>query len=253
MPVHLYGQMCDMKKMRKLADKYNLKIIEDAAHCLEGIRDGVRPGELGDTACFSFYATKSITCGEGGAVITNDEKIAEKIKKMRLHGLTKNASERYNKKFAHWDVEMFGWKYNMDNIQAALLLNQMQLIDALWQKRENLYKYYVGLFKTVDTIELPKILIGVKHANHLFTIWVDAKKRDAMVDKLDKCGIPVQVNYRPIHLMSYFRKNFGYKNGDFPIAEKIGMSTITLPFYPKLKKTEANHVAKGVEDVLNKK
>src|SRR5437764_11113283 len=119
-PVHLYGQMCDMRALRDLANRRGLFLIEDAAHCIEGIRDGVRPGLLGDTACFSFYATKNLTCGEGGAVVCNDDKLLEKLRLLRLHGMTKTAADRAREGYQHWDMVELGWKYNMDNIQAAL-------------------------------------------------------------------------------------------------------------------------------------
>ncbi|HEX6513902.1 MAG TPA: DegT/DnrJ/EryC1/StrS family aminotransferase, partial [Chloroflexota bacterium] len=115
MPVHLYGQMCDMRALRQIADRHKLFIVEDAAHCVEGTRDGIRPGELGDTACFSFYATKNLTCGEGGAVVTDDSELAERLRLLRLHGMTKNAFDRYREGYQHWDMVMLGWKYNMDN------------------------------------------------------------------------------------------------------------------------------------------
>ena len=108
-----------MKRIRGIADRHSLVVIEDAAHAIEARRDGVRPGELGDAACFSFYATKNITSGEGGAISTNSEEIAEQFKKLRLHGMSKEAADRYSKKYEHWDMEILGWKYNMDNIQAA--------------------------------------------------------------------------------------------------------------------------------------
>jgi dTDP-4-amino-4,6-dideoxygalactose transaminase len=248
MPVHLYGQMCDMKKIRAIADKHNLKIIEDAAHCVEGERDGVRPGQLGDAAAFSFYATKSITCGEGGALVTNDSALAEKVRKMRTHGLTKSAADRYEKKFQHWDMEIFGWKYNMDNIQAAMLLGQLAKIDSFWERRNVIYKNYNDAF---SAIAHPAVLKGVKHAAHLFVLWV--KNRDAVINALSETGIPATVNYRPIHLMSYFRKTYGYGEGMFPVAEKIGASTVTLPLYPKLTNEEVGYIMDKVTNITEDK
>ena len=142
LPVHLYGQMCDMKKIRKIADKNHLVVIEDAAHAIEVNRDEIRPGELGDAACFSFYPTKSITSGEGGAIATNNEGISEKLTKLRLHGMSKGAAERYSRRYEHWDMEMLGWKYNMDNIQAALLLNQLEHVEEFRDRREEICQKY---------------------------------------------------------------------------------------------------------------
>lgn len=241
-PVHLYGQMCDMKRIKKIAEKYNLKIIEDAAHCIEGERDGIMPGRLGDVACFSFYATKSITSGEGGAIATNNKKLADKVRMLRMHGMTKEAADRYSGIYQHWDITECGWKYNMDNIQAALLMPQLEKIDENWRKREKLYNEYLKNLKTIPGIEYPEIVTKSKSAYHLFTIWVNKDKRDYILKKLGKSGIGVAVNYKAIHLLTYFKNLFGFKRGDFPIAEEIGDSTISLPFWIGLKNNEIQKI-----------
>ncbi|MBI2450051.1 MAG: DegT/DnrJ/EryC1/StrS family aminotransferase [Candidatus Nealsonbacteria bacterium] len=251
LPVHLYGQMADMKKIRKIADKHKLKVIEDAAHCMEGARDGARVGQLSDAACFSFYATKNITCGEGGAISLNNEKTASLLKKTRLHGLEQSAYERYEKKFTHSDMAFYGWKYNMNNIQASLLAGQLSRIEKLWRRREEICKRYTKAFQNVPGINLPKTLDGVKHARHLFTIWVDSGKRSQIREELQKRGVANVVNYWPaVHLMTYYRKRYGYKPGDFPVAEAISEKTITLPFYPKLTNKEVDFIIANVLDVI---
>ena len=169
-PVHLYGQMCDMKKIRPVAAKHHLKIIEDAAHAIEASRDGIRVGGVADAVCFSFYATKNITSGEGGAVSTHQKKLAESLKMLRLHGIDKGAADRYTKEFRHWDMPVLGWKYNMDNIQGALLIGQLERIEALWRKRESLWKRYEEELRTVNGITLLKTRPKVKHGRHLFTV-----------------------------------------------------------------------------------
>ena len=238
LPVHLYGQMCDMKKIKRIADKNNLKIVEDSAHCIEGKRDGIRPGQLGDVACFSFYATKNITSGEGGAIATSNKEISNKVRILRTHGMSKEAADRYSGKYKHWDMIECGWKYNMDNIQAALLLPQLAKIDKYWKKRDTLYKGYIKYLEEIPHIDYPKIENNSKSVYHLFTIWVDKNRRDEILRKLGEKGIGVAVNYRAIHLLTYFRKTFGFKRGDFPIAEDIGDKTISLPFYVKLQFNE---------------
>ena len=250
LPVHLYGQMCDMKSIKTIADKHNLKIVEDAAHCVEGKRDGIGPGQLGDVVCFSFYATKNITSGEGGAIATNYKEIADKIRLLRQHGITKSAAERYSGTYNHWDMVESGWKYNMDNIQAALLLPQLEKIDKFWAKRDELYKKYVNCLDEISGIELPVIADNSKSAYHLFTIWVNADKRDETLKKLGTEQIGVAVNYRAIHLLTYFKETFGFKEGDFPIAEKIGNRTISLPFYVLLQPEEVEYVAVKLKDIL---
>jgi len=249
-PVHLYGQMCDMRKIRALADKYRLVVIEDAAHAIEAEREGIKVGKLGDTACFSFYATKNITSGEGGAITTHKKKTADLLKMLRLHGIDKSAIDRYTKSYRHWDMPLLGWKYNMDNIQAALLIGQLQRIDELWSRREKIWSMYEDAFFNVNGIRILKTVSDSRHSRHLFTILVNPHKRDSILDLLQKKGVGVAVNYRSVHLLSYYRKKFGYKNRDFPVAEDIGKRTISLPLYPGLKDAEIEYVIKTVMDVV---
>ena len=249
LPVHLYGQMCDMKKIREIADKHHLAVIEDAAHAIEAVRDGARPGQLSDAASFSFYATKNITSGEGGAISTNSEEIAEKLKKLRLHGMSKGAAERYSRRYEHWDMEMLGWKYNMSNIQAALLLNQLENIEKRWQRREQICQMYEEAFKEDSGVTCLKVLPNSKSARHLFTILVPPERRDSIMGQLQERGIGIAVNFRPIHLLTFYRQTYGYKRGMYPMAEKIGDSTITLPLYPKLTDEEIRYVIQTVKEV----
>jgi dTDP-4-amino-4,6-dideoxygalactose transaminase len=249
-PVHLYGQMCDMKKIRSLSEKYHLKIIEDAAHAIEASRDGIRVGRVSDAACFSFYATKNITSGEGGAVCTGKKKLADSLKMLRLHGINKGAAERYTKLYRHWDMPVLGWKYNMDNIQGALLIGQLGRIEDLWMKRERIGNLYEEELRTINGITLLKTLPKVKHARHLFTVLSPPAERDSLLRALQAHDIGVAVNYRPIHLLRYYRKEFGYKEGDFPVAEEIGRRTLSLPLYPSLKEREVRYVVKVLKKSL---
>ncbi len=249
-PVHLYGQMCDMRSIRDIADRHGLFVIEDAAHCVEGMRDGVRPGELGDTACFSFYATKNLTCGEGGALVTDDDALAQRLRLLHLHGMTKTAADRHREGYQHWDMTVLGWKYNMSNLQAAFLLPQMDCLEENWRKREDLFKRYEGMLAGVPGLTWPKTLPGVRHAHHLFPVWVPGGRRDAVVKKLQESGVGVVVNYRAIHLLTYFVENFGFRRGDFPVAEHIGDSTLSLPFYPSMPGTHVASVADTLRNIL---
>ncbi|KAF0238448.1 MAG: arnB2, partial [bacterium] len=184
LPVHLYGHMCDMQALRKIADKHNLKIIEDAAHCLEGVRDGFRPGQLGDAVCFSFYATKSITCGEGGAIGVSDEKLVDILRKLSLHGMSHSAADRYHGHYQHWEMELAGWKYNLSNIQAALLIPQLACVEKYLSRREEICKRYEKAFMDLPGVSFPKVLPNTKSARHLFTIWVDPQVRDEKMFEL---------------------------------------------------------------------
>jgi dTDP-4-amino-4,6-dideoxygalactose transaminase len=249
-PVHLYGQMCDMKRIKAIANKFKLIIIEDAAHAIESERDKIRVGQLSYCACFSFYATKNITSGEGGAITTHEKSLADSLKMLRLHGIDKGAADRYTGHYRHWDMPVLGWKYNMDNIQASLLIGQLARIEALWLKRDTLRKFYEEELSKIKNISLLKIFPGSKHANHLFTVLVPAQKRDAILWRLQDCGIGVAVNYRPIHLLKYYRDAFGYCEGDYPVAEEIGKRTISLPLYPSLRKSDIRYIVKVLKEEL---
>jgi dTDP-4-amino-4,6-dideoxygalactose transaminase len=250
MPVHLYGQMCDMRALRALADRHRLAIVEDSAHCVEGRRAGVGPGHLGEAACLSFYATKALTSGEGGAVVTNDAALAAKLRLLRLHGMTKAAYDRHREGYQHWDMVMLGWKYNMDNIQAALMLPQLERLEMNAERRQRLAAHYRAGLAGIPGVGGPVVLPGVRHAWHVFPIWVAPERRDAVIAGLQGHGIPTVVNYRAIHLLTYFRETFGFRSGMFPVAERIGDSTLSLPFYPGMPNDQVETVVEAVRAVM---
>jgi len=250
MPVHLYGQMCDMRRLRAIADKHKLAIIEDCAHCIEADRDGVGPGQLGEIACFSFYATKNITSGEGGALTTNDDQLADAMRVLRLHGMNKDAMNRYQTGYKHYDMERLGCKANLSDIQSALLIGQLKRMHALRDRREEVCQRYEKAFSNVKGVTFPRVLPKSKSARHLFTIRVDPAKRDAILAYLQQKQIGVAVNFNPIHLFTFYRKTFGYKGGEFPVAERFGASTITLPMYPKLTDDEISYVIESVKEAV---
>jgi len=238
-------------KIREIADKHHLHIIEDAAHAIEASRDGMKVGQLADAACFSFYATKNITSGEGGAVTTGNALLADELKMLRQHGIDRGAADRYTKRYEHWDMPLLGWKYNMDNIQAALLIGQLERIETLPQKREELWRAYEEALKDVRDAHMLRTIAGVQHARHLLAILVPPPKRERLLLALQNRGIGIAVNYRPIHLLKYYRENFLYKEGDFPIAEEIGRRTMSLPFYPDLTRDELAYVVQVLKEELN--
>ncbi|OGG06642.1 MAG: hypothetical protein A3F83_06285 [Candidatus Glassbacteria bacterium RIFCSPLOWO2_12_FULL_58_11] len=247
LPVHLYGQMCDMRAIRRIARKHGLAVVEDAAHALEAARDGVRVGELGDAACFSFYPTKSITCGEGGAVATTSAELAGKLRLLRYHGMNKTAAERYGKDQVEYEITCLGWKYNMDNIKAALLAGQLERAWKFHGKRARLAAHYRKKLSGVPGIRLIEELPESRHAWHLFTLLVPPEKRAEFVRRIKAAGIGVSINYIPIHLLQFFREKFGFKPGMFPAAEAIGASAVCLPLYPKLTFREADTVIAAVK------
>ncbi|CAA7618715.1 conserved hypothetical protein [Magnetospirillum sp. LM-5] len=252
MPVHLYGLMADMQRLRTIADRHRLSIVEDAAHCVEGRRDGIRPGGLGETACFSFYATKNLTCGEGGAIVTNDTALYQRLKLLRVHGMDKTANDRAREGYTHWDMPVFGWKYNMSNIDAALLVPQFARLPATLARRQALAERYVDRLTRLADVDIPAQVAGTPdtciHAHHLFPIWTE--RRDAVIAALQHRNVEVVVNYRAIHLLTYLQDTLGHRPGDFPVAEALGRRTLSLPFYPSMPPEDVDAVVGRLEEAL---
>ncbi|MDP4198242.1 MAG: DegT/DnrJ/EryC1/StrS family aminotransferase [Bacteroidota bacterium] len=251
LPVHLYGQMCDMRRMSEIARKHKLAIIEDCAHSVESERDGVRPGELSDMAVFSFYATKNLASGEGGAITTNNQDLYEKLMVLRQHGMNKSAADRYSARFKHYDMETLGYKCNMFDIQAAMLLPQLPRLAERLERREAICTRYAEGFRNAEGISFPSVLPGSVHGRHLFTIWVDPLIRDEVLNDLQDRGIGVAVNFRSINRLTYYRTQLALPEGSFPVAERIGDSTITLPLYTKLKEEEIDYVIEQTIESVN--
>ncbi|PIQ77086.1 UDP-4-amino-4,6-dideoxy-N-acetyl-beta-L-altrosamine transaminase [Candidatus Peregrinibacteria bacterium CG11_big_fil_rev_8_21_14_0_20_46_8] len=252
LPVHLYGQMCDMKTIAAIARKHKLSVIEDAAHAIESTRDGIQPGKLSDAACFSFYATKNLTSGEGGALTTNNKKLAERVRMLRQHGMSTTAADRYTKKYRHYDMLELGFKYNMYNLQAALLIDQLARLNVNLKKRAALVARYEKAFaknpKITRITQLSETIAKTRSAHHLYTILVPKSRRDTVMHKLQDKNIGVAVNFRPIHKMSYYKNKYGTQS--FPIAEDIGAHTISLPLYPRLTAAEQSYVIACVNEAV---
>lgn len=248
LPVHLYGQMCDMKRMNEIAKKHKLAIIEDCAHCVEGVRDGVKPGDLSDMAVFSFYATKNLACGEGGAITTNRDDLAEKLFRLRQHGMNKSAADRYTSRFTHYDMEELGYKCNMFDIQAAILLPQLPRLAERLARREEICQRYNAGFAGAKGIRTPAVLPNSVHGRHLYTILVAPEIRDEVLSQLQDRGIGVAVNFRSINRLTFY-KNL-HPDGSFPHSELLGDSTITLPLYTNLREEEIDYVIAQTREVV---
>ena len=236
-PVHLYGQMADMPGLRAALDaagRRDVRIVEDAAHCLEGTDRGEAPGAHSDIALFSFYATKNVTCGEGGAYATNDPGIAAAMAQTRLHGMSAGAADRFaGGAYRHWDMTRLGAKANLPDVLAALLPQQLATIRDRLPRREEIAARY----------ERP----GVVSARHIFPIHVPPPVRDTAIAALNEAGIGVTVNYRSVPTLSYYRSRYGHGPGDFPASHAWGEGTITLPLYPSLSREDQDHVLAVLE------
>lgn len=239
--VHLYGTMCDMHALRAIADRHGLVLIEDAAHCVEGRRDGVGPGQLGDAACFSFYATKTLTCGEGGAIAVHDDRVAERLRRLRLHGMSKNAADRYRSTYQHWDMVEFGYKCNLTNIQGAMLRPQLPRLKAQRDRREQICRAYDAIVDATPLFSRPLVPASARSARHLYTIWVAGGRRDHLLQHLGAHNIGCAVNYRATHRLSWLAENVELRF-PLPVAEWIGERTLSLPLYDRLTDAEIDRV-----------
>lgn len=244
LPVHLYGQMADMKAISTIAKKHDLIVIEDAAHAIEAERDGIRPGQKSFSACFSFHVAKNITSGEGGALVTNDKKIAEQVRLLRRDGVRNIGIKRR--------MEVLGYKYLTTDFQAALLNSQLERVQNRLETRKKIYQNYYESFKDIPGLNFPKIVSNSQHAYHMFVVWVSPEFRDKMLRMFSFKGIEASVHYEPVHLEPYYRQTFGFKEGDFPVAEKLGASVITLPLHLKLTPEEQKYVIKQAIRILRR-
>lgn len=251
-PVHLYGQMCDMIGLgRVLNARPDISVIEDCAHCFEGSRGPVRPGSHGRAAIFSFYATKNVTCGEGGAIITNDSELAGRIRQTRLHGMSQGAIDRFREgQYRHWDMACMGVKANLPDILAALLPGEISAVRQRRDKRQVLAERYTRAFAGTG-LRLPEVTEGVTHAWHLYTIGIPGGGRDDALSAMGKRGIGVAVNYRSVPTLTYYREKYGYESTSFPVSQLWGEQTLSLPFFPSMSEAEQDEVIAAVhQDIV---
>jgi len=255
--VHYGGRPCQMDKILKIARKYHLKVIEDCAHAPGAEYKNKKVGTFGDTASFSFYATKNLTTGEGGMITTNNKKLADRLRILRLHGISKDAWKRYSKG-GEWYYEIIeaGFKYNMTDIQAALGLVQLKKLDYLNEIRRRQARYLMENLKNVPEIQLPIIGGRVKNVWHLFPILIRPERmsidRDKFIKELNRYNIGTSVHFIPFHLHPFYRKRFGYKKGDFPNAEYVYNRIISLPFYPKMRREDYDYVVRAIKSIIKK-
>ncbi len=260
--VHFAGLPCNMKKILQLTKKYNLKLIEDCAHAIESEYENRKVGNFGDTGCFSFYSNKNITTGEGGMIITNNKKLSEKFKVLRLHGLSRDAWKRYLPDMAPvkkdsflYDVKYTGYKYNMTDLQAAMGVCQLSKINSMWRKRKKLYNNYVEAFKELPVFFQKQITYDFKHAYHLFVMVFDKNKtkknRNNLIEFLRKKKIGSSVHYRSVTEMSNYKKLLNWKNTQVPVSHYVGKNTISLPLYPDLSLKDQKYIISEVKNFFD--
>jgi perosamine synthetase len=254
-PVHFAGQPCDMGQIMDIARGYRLKVIEDAAHALPASYRGQPIGGIGDITCFSFYATKPITTGEGGMSTTEHQEYADRMRIMSLHGISQDAWKRYTAE-GSWYYEILypGYKYNLTDIAAAIGLEQLKKCDGFWEARQRIAAMYDAGFADLPEICTPTRRPEVQHAWHLYVIQLDLARlrigRNAFTEALHRANIGISVHFIPLHLHPYYRETFGYAPGDFPHASAVYDRIISLPIYSRMTDANVQHVISAVRTIV---
>jgi perosamine synthetase len=252
--VHYSGYPCDMDPILDLAKRFDLKVIEDAAHALPARYKDKTVGTIGDISCFSFYATKTLTTGEGGMVTTENSAYAERIRRLSLHGITRDAWKRYSAEGSwRYDIEEMGHKYNLTDLQAALGLAQLAKCDAMRARRAALAERYTRELSTLEAFLTPTVPRDVEHAWHLYVLQVNEAalriNRDQVIEELKQRGIGVSVHFIPLHLHPLYQQRCRYRPGDFPHAEERFAGALSLPLYPGLTGEEQDRVIQALHDI----
>jgi dTDP-4-amino-4,6-dideoxygalactose transaminase len=252
--VHMCGRCVEMAPISAIARKHNLRVIEDCAHAIESNYRGTPSGLLGDAGCFSFYATKNITTGDGGMVITENQRLFRKIKMLSLHGMTADAWTRARQHTTDYKVVEAGFKYNMTDIEAALGLAQFEEIESRWGRRRKVWKAYDEGLKQLPLLLPPPAEPKTRHAYHLYTPLLQIERlrarRKDVIAALRAENIGVGVHYVPVHLQPYYRKRFGFRRADFPNATFVGERTISLPLSAGLSDRDVSDVCRALTRVL---
>ncbi|HMK77291.1 MAG TPA: DegT/DnrJ/EryC1/StrS aminotransferase family protein [Thermodesulfobacteriota bacterium] len=253
-PVHYAGYPCDMETIMALASRYDLKVVEDAAHSFPTYYKQRMIGTIGDITCFSFYATKNITTGEGGMITTENEEYADRVRIMSLHGISKDAWKRYTAE-GDWYYEIIapGYKYNLTDIAAALGIAQLKRVDIFMKRRRQIADMYHEAFQGLDELELPlecKGEKGTSHSWHLYVIRLNLQRlqidRTGFIEELKRMGIGTSVHFIPLHIHPYYRDVYGYRPDDFPVAFETYKRIISLPIYSKMTDPDVERVIEAV-------
>ncbi len=245
-PIHIAGNVCKMQEINYLAEKYSVSVIEDSAHSFPAKTKNGYAGNLGTAGVFSFYATKTITTGEGGMVCTNDEKIANRIKLMRSHGISRTIWDRYTDTKASWEYDVCeeGWKFNMPDILAAIGRVQLKKANDFFEKRKRIAKKYNEAFANNPLFILPPDDDGNAWHLYILRLNLDALKinRKEFGEKLQKKGLGISMHFIPHFKMSYMQKKYGLKAEDFPETNIKYMQSLSLPFFPSMTDEDVDYV-----------
>lgn len=254
-PVHYGGRPADMRALEAIARRRGIGLIEDAAHCVEGVESGRKIGSIADFTCFSFYATKNLTTGEGGMVTTADRAAADRMRMASLHGLDRDAWARaVPGARSGYEVRMAGFKYNMMDLQAAIGLHQLARIQSMHQRRAALSARYDAGLAALPLVRMAPPARDMVHAHHLYPVLVDPRvaglTRADLQERLRDRGIATSVHFPALHLQPFYRERFGFQPGMFPVAERVAAETLSLPLSPALGDDDIDRVIEAVHDAL---
>ena len=245
------GQPCDIKAIKEIADEFDLYLIEDACHALSAEYEHKKVGNFADLTIFSFHPVKHITTGEGGAVVTNNKELYEKLFLLRSHGIDKNTCDRYGPD-APWayDMKYLGRNYRITDFQAALGISQLKKLETFIRRRQEIAKMYNEAFENIPKITSPAVRSNVRHVWHLYTILLDAKiNRNKFFTDIRAKNIGVNLHYIPIYKFTYYQKNFRSKE-EFPVTEEIFKRIITLPLFPKMTDEKVINVIEATKETI---
>lgn len=254
-PVDIGGHPCDFSEISRISRRYNLSLVEDAAHALPAAYNNQRIGSISDITCFSFYATKTLTTGEGGMATTENPEWAKRMRMMSLHGISLDAWDRYTETGSwYYEIVRPGYKYNLTDIAAALGLEQLKRCDQFHQSRKAIARRYSEAFAGMAGVRLPACNPGVQHAWHLYIIQLDPEQltinRRDFIKTLRSRNIGSSVHFIPLHLHPFYRDSFGYKPADFPNASAAYERIISLPIYPNMSEADVDYVISNVSEIL---
>ena len=255
-PVHYAGLAADMPRLLAIAARHGLKVVEDAAHALPTTCGGRLVGTLAsDATVFSFYANKTITTGEGGMLVTRDEALAKRARVMRLHGMSRDAFDRFTAKVPSWYYEIVapGFKYNLTDIAAALGLHQLKKAQAFQQRRAAIAARYDAAFAGLPLVTPPGAAAGDLHAWHLYAVRLAdgaTLERDRFIERLFELGIGCSVHYIPLHLHPYWRERYGLEPGMFPHSQRAYERMVSLPIYTRMGDADVERVVEAVHGLL---
>jgi dTDP-4-amino-4,6-dideoxygalactose transaminase len=251
--MHYGGYPCDMKAISGIAKRHGLYVIEDAAHAPGADYHGKRCGLIGDVGCFSFFSNKNLVTGEGGMVVTRNGAWAERMRRMRSHGMSALSWDKYRGHFSSYDIPDLGYNFRTTEIQSALGLVQLKKLDRNNDKRKKLVGIYREELQGVKGLSLPFLKFKGNPSYHLFPILLARTiSRNKIMERLKEFGIQVSVHYPPVHLFSLYRKKFGYKMGMLPKTEEVSRREMTLPLHPRMKQEDVKWIVKKVKEVMGR-